>query len=131
MADPKVAVSRLVESINAGTPTAHLDELYSEDAEFVRPGLRVIGRQAYAEYLKKLMAVFPDARLNIKHLIGEGEIVAAEWEFTGSAKGKSIVFDAMTITTVEDGKITSMHEYFDPAEARAQLGPSVPRDAAR
>ena len=64
-----------------GEPTALLNELYADDAEFVRPGLRLTSRQAYGDYLKRLVVVSPDAKLSIKRMIGEGETAVAEYEF--------------------------------------------------
>ncbi len=53
-------VSRFVELFNAGYQTARPDELLSEAVEFVRPGLAIHAREAYAEYPQETQGGWQD-----------------------------------------------------------------------
>ena len=74
---------------------------------------------------------FPDVKLTIDGIVGEGSIVAARWSGTGThrgnglglpATGRPVTFTGMTFARVENGKIVEGWNVFDQLNMFQQLG---------
>ncbi|HEX2143599.1 MAG TPA: nuclear transport factor 2 family protein [Glycomyces sp.] len=112
-------------------------DLYAEDAVVMSPDRgEVRGRREIGEYWHSLTDGFPDghyesiAKLEAdNHAIDEGYFIGTNTETlhtptgeTIEATGKQVKLRSCDIATVQDGKITEHHLYFDEAEFMRQLG---------
>lgn len=136
MADTQQLVRQQIDLFNQGK----IDELlekWTEDAELVTPMAPPLkGREAVAQYWKQMKESFPDARVTIHRMVGEGDITATEYTFTATntgplymptgeklpATGKRMEVAALDIGVMEDGKVKSLHQYFDTVPGLVQLG---------
>jgi steroid delta-isomerase-like uncharacterized protein len=92
------------------------------------------GLDAFRQALPQEWEAFPDAKIEIKRIIGGDYLVAVEsiWEGTYqktvpglvAAKGQAVRLSQMGIYTVKDQKITTLRSYYDPAVLVRQLGVS-------
>lgn len=136
MADAKEFVRRQIALFNDGKIDEAIQD-WAEDAELVTPwGPARKGRQAVAEYWRQMKESMPDAKVTIHKMIAEGDTVSTEYTFTGTntgplymptgeklpATGKSITGLALDIGTIENGKVKSLHQYFDTVPGMVQLG---------
>ena len=146
MADPKQVARQSIELFNQ----VKLDEwgkTVRDDAELVSPmGGTIKGRDAIVGYFKQMRQTFPDARLDIHKILAEGNTIAVEYSFTGTNKGpmrlptgetipatnKTLSGPALDIAEVDDqGKLKSLHQYFDTVPGLQQLGLMPAPAAAR
>jgi steroid delta-isomerase-like uncharacterized protein len=110
---------------------------YRPDAEFVVPGAPPArGNAAIKEVWQRQFASFPDGKLTVHAMVAEGNTLAAEYTFTGTNTGpltlptgptlpatnKTLSLRGVYVVSVEGDKVKSEHNYWDQAEAFAQLG---------
>jgi steroid delta-isomerase-like uncharacterized protein len=136
-ADNKAIVRRFYAEINRGN-TSIIDELVAArftDEEF-RSGQRAVGRTAMKEAFAMLRATFPDARVQVEDLIGEGDKVVARVTVTGTHRGalrggphgdirptgKKVTLRGIEIYQIGDGKIVGLWSAFDSLDLMQQLG---------
>jgi steroid delta-isomerase-like uncharacterized protein len=112
-------------------------DLYAEDAVVVTPDAGPVkGHEKIAEYWRQFIEGFPDSHFESTckleadgkavdegYFIGThtGTITTASGE-TIAATGKKVKLRSCDIATVENGKITEHHLYFDESEFMRQLG---------
>lgn len=117
----------------------------AEDAELVTPLAGTIkGRDAIKGWFTEMRQTFPDAHIDVHKMIAEGNTIAIEYTFTGTNKGpmrlptgdsipatnRTLTGPSMDIAVVDDnGRLKSLHQYFDTAKAMQQLG-LMPQPAA-
>jgi steroid delta-isomerase-like uncharacterized protein len=74
---------------------------------------------------------FPDLKVKIDDIVGEGSIVAARWSATGthrgnglgfSATGRSVDFTGMVFVRIENGQLVEGWNNFDQLGMLQQLG---------
>ena len=136
MEDLKQKVRRAIELFNS----QKLDELveeYAENAEFISPFAgQVKGRKAIAEAWKRNNVAFPDSKVTIDRIIVEGNTAGVECTYSGTNTGplqlrsgqtlpatnKKVTGPALDISTYENGKAVSHHQYFDTVPGLIQLG---------
>jgi len=137
MTDAKQQARQAIDAFNRGA----LDEwmkLVAEDVELVTPmGGTIKGRDAFKGYFAQMRETFPDARVDIKQVVAEGNAVATEYTFTGTHKGpmltatgetipptnRTLSGPAMDIAVLDDrGMLKSLRQYFDTGNALQQLG---------
>jgi predicted ester cyclase len=132
MADAKQVVERHVDAFNAHQPDA---DPWAEDAEFVVPGASMRGREEVLAFLGAFQEGFPDGRLELTRIFGEGSLVAAEGRFTGThrgvfrtpagevpATGRPVEFRWMSSYEARGDELASEHLFFDQVELLTQLG---------
>lgn len=110
---------------------------YSDDAVVVTPDAgEVKGRQQIADYWRQFIDGFPDARWEEISKVESGNRAVDEGYFIGTntgslqlptgesmeATGKQVKLRSVDIATVEDGKITEHHLYYDELDFQRQLG---------
>jgi len=147
MGDPKQQARQSIDAFNRGA----LDDwmkMVAEDVELVTPiGGTIKGRDAVKGYFAQMRTTFPDARVDVKTIVAEGNVVVTEYIFTGTHKGpmvtatgdtipptnRAISGPAIDIGVLDDkGMLTSLRQYFDTANALQQLGlMPAPAAAAR
>ena len=144
MTDSKEQARQSIDAFNRGA----LDDwmkMVAEDVELVSPmGGTINGRDAFKGYFAQMRETFPDARVDIKKMVAEGNTIVTEYTFTGTQKGpmqtltgdtipptnRRLSGPAMDIAVPDDkGLLKSLRQYFDTANALQQLG-LVPAPAA-
>lgn len=137
MADPKQIARQSIELFNQGK----IDEwskMVRDDAQLVTPIAGTIkGRDAIVGYFKQMRQTFPDARIDIHTIVNEGNSIAVEYTFSGTNKGpmqlptgqmipptnKALSGPSADIAEIDnEGKLKSLHQYFDTARGLEQLG---------
>lgn len=110
---------------------------YSDDAVMVTPDAgEVTGRQQIADYWRQFIDGFPDGRWEEISKVESDNRAVDEGYFIGTntgsmqlptgesmeATGKQVKIRSVDIATVENGKITEHHLYFDELDFQRQLG---------
>ena len=137
MTDSKEQARQSIDAFNRGA----LDDwmkMVAEDVELVSPmGGTINGRDAFKGYFAQMRETFPDARVDIKKMVAEGNTIVTEYTFTGTQKGpmqtltgdtipptnRRLSGPAMDIAVLDDkGLLKALRQYFDTANALQQLG---------
>ncbi len=126
----KTIVRRFYEEVMSGRNLSLLDELiapdYSEDDEAGKPG-----RNGLKQFLTMFSGAFPDAVVNIQHLIAEGDLVVAHIILHGTHQGnyyrsvptgKQVTWRGTHIYRVTDGMIRARWGDVDRLSLMTQLG---------
>jgi predicted ester cyclase len=132
MAETKQVVERHVEAFNGRRADA---EPWTEDAGFVAPGASMRGREEVLAFLGAFWEAFPDGRLELSRVFGEGSVAAAEGRFVGThsgvfrtptgevpATGRLVDFRWMSAYEARGDKLAAEHLFFDQVELLTQLG---------
>ena len=82
-------MQKFVELLNSASPKLAV-ELIAPDAVFnsVITGREHMGPSGYLEILAALKAGFPDVRWELQELVGEGNVVAARFNISGTHLGE-------------------------------------------
>jgi steroid delta-isomerase-like uncharacterized protein len=136
MADAKEIARKSIALFNEGKIAEALED-WADDAELVTPlAPELKGKQAIAGYWRQMRESFPDAKVTVHRMVGEGDTVVTEYTFTGTNTGplrlptgeilpatnKSTTGPALDIGTIENGKVKSLHQYWDTVPGMVQLG---------
>jgi predicted ester cyclase len=132
MAEAKRVVERHVEAFNAHQADA---DPWTEDAELIAPGASIRGRDDVLAFIGAFWEAFPDGRLELSRILGEGSVAAAEGRFIGThsgvfrtptgdvpASGRVVDFRWMSAYEVRGDELASEHLFFDQVELLTQLG---------
>ena len=132
MADVPKAVERHFAAFEAKDADA---EPVSADAEMVAPGAQLRGREQILEWLGGYWEAFPDARLEVVHSLGDGQLTAVEGRLTGThtgilrtpdgevpPTGRSVQIRWMGMYETRGDDLVVEHLYFDSAEFLTPLG---------
>jgi steroid delta-isomerase-like uncharacterized protein len=132
----KRVVQRFYEELwNRGNLDA-ADELVAEDyiRHDLRPGDAPPGPEGQKAVAKKFRAAFPDVRLEVEAMVGEGDLVVARWRMTGTHSGawgdvapteRRVCFSGVNFFRIVDGKIAEIWNVRDDLGLREQLGVPV------
>ena len=91
----------------------------------------VHGRAAMRSTFVKVFEAFPDIKVELENVFGEGPWVAVEWRFKGTMVGEfaghppnnsSFEMRGCEVFQVAGGKIVAQRGYWDKATMFAQLG---------
>jgi predicted ester cyclase len=132
MTDPKSVIQRHVQTFGAKDAEA---EPWSADAEMIAPVGQFRGRDQVLGFLGAFWEAFPDVRLEIARLVGEGSLAAAEGMIIGThsgilrtpngdvpATGRPVKIRWMAMYEVSGDELNFEHLYFDQSELMTQLG---------
>ena len=83
----------------------------------------ITGRDAIREFLTSICKNFESVGLTEESVFVAGNGAAVKWTGRGtSASGKEVKFEGIDVFEInEDGKIQTVHAYWNPAEMIAQL----------
>ncbi len=82
-----------------------------------------VGKEAIGALLDFILAQASDAvRFEIKHMVGDGDVVLTERTDTFTSGDKVIALDVMGTFELRDGKIAAWRDYFDMAQWTRQAG---------
>jgi len=123
------------------------EEVFAED--YVRHDLRPTEAEAgpagQAKIATDFRAAFPDLRMELDLILGEGDLVAARWTAEGTntgpwagrpPSGKHARFSGVNIFRFQDGKVAELWNHRDDLGLMQQLGAEIyagaaPTDEAR
>jgi uncharacterized protein (TIGR02246 family) len=91
-------------------------EFYTEDAIFISPAGRFIGRQAIHDVIALFNRDYTNIVISIKDVIVCADKGAIEWSFAETRKsdGYTHVMEDAVVFQLRDGKVAYWREYFDP-----------------
>ena len=81
------------------------------------------GRKKISEFFQNIMGAFKEVGLTEDEVFIAGNGAAVRWSGRGiSQSGHKVHFEGIDVITLnEDGKIQTLHAYWNPAEMMAQL----------
>ena len=106
-------------------------ESFHED--YVRHGHGVASMGSLAEHVEDLIArhkAFDDAKFTIHKIVGDGDTVAVQFDFSGvhsgdfngvPVSGNKVIRPAAAFFTIRDGKVSEGPDFADSAGFMAQL----------
>jgi steroid delta-isomerase-like uncharacterized protein len=116
-------------------------EVFADD--YVRHDLRataaIPGPAGQKKIADDFRAAFPDLRMSVDFLFGEGQWVVARWTATGThtgpwggvePTGRPIVFSAVNVVRFDDGKVVEIWNHRDDLGLMEQLGAPIHAGAA-
>jgi ketosteroid isomerase-like protein len=99
----------------AAPDPAALGELLHDDAHLVQPLMpRAHSRAAYAETMRRLLAVMPDLHGRTRRWGETEDGVLIEHTLAGTLGGKQLSWDLTDRITLRDGRVVERIAYFDP-----------------
>jgi steroid delta-isomerase-like uncharacterized protein len=142
VADAREVAARFIEAFNAHDEE-RIRELNAESGILEAPGdVRVEGKDAVTAYAMGWLNAFPDARIDVRAEIADGDWVAQQFTFRGIHEGtlaspagaippthRRLDGRGVQLVRVEGGRVTETHLYFDQVQVMAQLG-LMPEPAA-
>jgi steroid delta-isomerase-like uncharacterized protein len=138
---PRGVVQQWVEAWNARDPEA-VGALAAPD--FVRHDANspdLVGPEAEMDFVKAVVAAFPDLHFTVNHVVAEGDFVADHLTGTGTHQGeflgvpptgRAVRFETMETYRVADGRVAEQWVLTDMLGVLQQLGvipsPGEPTD---
>jgi len=99
-----------------------LEALMCDDAVLEAPGASRRGASAVAKYFRDALAPYPEHRDEPGRRVIDGLTAAVEIRFVGRmATGAPMVFDAVDVFDVRDGRIARLTSWYDSHEVRRAL----------
>jgi steroid delta-isomerase len=100
-------------------------ETFAKDAVSHDPvgSTPITGHPKLAEFFQSIAGAFREVRLTENEVFISGNCAAVKWTGRGTSKqGKQVNFEGIDVFEInEDGKIQTLHAYWNPAEMVAQL----------
>jgi predicted ester cyclase len=132
MSSAKDVILKHIEAFNDHDGDA---EPWAADGELRAPVAQVSGRDDIIGFFGVFWNAFPDVRLELLQLLGDGSMAAAEGTLTGThdgvlptpngdvaPTGRAVELRWAAIYVTEDGLIKSEHLFFDQMDFLGQLG---------
>ena len=131
----KALVRRSIGEIFKGN-WAIVNELSARDYVYHMPGSpKPLTCEETEQFMRTLLAAFPDGRLTIEDMIAEGDKVVTRYTFRGTHKGdfmgiaatgKEVASTGIFISRIAEGKIVEEWEEYDALGFMQQLGAIPP-----
>jgi|SRR5437588_4208501 len=135
MADARQIGAEFVDAFNAHDE-GRIRELNGENSVIEAPGdVRLEGREAATQYAMAWLRAFPDARINVKNELVDGDWIAQEFTFEGThedtlaspngdipATHNRLNGRGVQVLKVEGNLVTDTRLYFDQVQVMMQLG---------
>ena len=132
MPDAKDVILKHIAAVNDRDSDA---EPWSADAVMVAPGAEVSGRDNVIGFIGVFQEAFPDLRLEIKQLLGDGADAAAEGTIVGThdgvlhtpngdvaPTGRAVELRWAAVYVTDGDTLKSEHLFFDQMDLLGQLG---------
>jgi steroid delta-isomerase-like uncharacterized protein len=94
--------------------------------------VEVDGAEAFADFMQGVSRAFPDFTFDLHHLVAEGELVAAHYDFAGTQQdtflgtvpslGRSFSVRGMSLFRCAGGRVAELWVAFDSLSMMEQLG---------
>lgn len=129
----KELTRRFHEEVWANRNLEYIDEQVAEDFVGHDPALPepVRGPEGVRETAEIFQSAFPDAEVELEHLVAEGELLAIHRTLTGTHEGEfmgneptgtEVEIPGMAIYRIEDGEIVTEWQVIDMFGLLVQLG---------
>jgi len=116
-------------------------EVFAEDyvRHDLRPTQALPGPAGQAKIAADFRAAFPDLRMELDLILGDGDLVAARWTAEGTntgpwggrpPTGKRARFSGVNIFRFRDGKVVELWNHRDDLGLKQQLGAEIYAGAA-
>jgi steroid delta-isomerase-like uncharacterized protein len=98
----------------------------------------IVGLEANQAYIRDLRTAFPDTRVEIVRMVGEGDWLAVHWVWTGTqtgdlpglpATGKQVRLEGVSLVRAERGRAAEIWDLDDQLSMLRQLGVIPPPPA--
>jgi predicted ester cyclase len=132
MSSAKDVILKHVDAFNARDSDA---DPWAADAELIAPVAQVSGRDAIIGFLGVFQSAFPDIRLELHRVLGDGSAAAAEGTLTGThdgvlptpngdvaPTGRAVQLRWASIYATDGDTLKSEHLFFDQMDFLGQLG---------
>jgi len=128
--DIKQLVRRWFDEVWSEGRVASIDALMAPGCLVHGLGGEMRGPEAFKPFHSAYRNAFPDVKINVDHMISEGDIVAARWSGTGThsgdglgfpATGKQVQLSGMTFVRIQNGKLVEGWNVFDQFGMLQQL----------
>ena len=139
--DNKALIRRFYEEVWDRGNTDFAFEVFADD--YVRHDLRapqaLPGPAGQKRIADDFRAAFPDLRVKVDVIVGEGDFVVGRWTATGThlgawsgvkPTGRTMTLAAANIFRFQDGKVVEIWNHRDDLGLREQLGADVHAGAA-
>ena len=132
----KALVRRFYEEVWDRGNTDVAFEVFADDyiRHDFRPTATVPGPAGQKEIADDFRAAFPDLRVAVDLVFGEGDFVVGRWTATGThlgawgavePTGKTVTFSAANLYRFENGKVAEIWNHRDDLGLREQLGVAI------
>ena len=131
LTEPKTVVRQFFNAANAND-LDHMLDLVTDDVAIHTPIPGIApGREGFRAFMTVYFSAFPEQRVEVHELVGEGDRVAARHthhvthggEFAGlPPSGKRAAVDGLELFRIEDGRIAEMWHHDDLLGLMQQLG---------
>ena len=130
-AENKAIVRRWFDEVWNQGRTETIDDLFAADGVAHGLGEDLHGPGGFRPFQAGFRQAFPDLRIELGHLIAEGDMVAYDWTATGThhghlrglaPTGRGTRIGGMSIVRIRDGQIVEAWNIFDQLGMFQQLG---------
>ena len=134
--DPQQAVRDEIADLSRGDLEAVLayytDDVYFEDVSVPNP---CRGKQEMRDFMQVFYTAFPDLRIEIRNVFGDGDQVTAEYDLLGTFRGeflghtpngREFRIKAVSVYVHNGSLFTRETVYYDSASLFGQLGIPAP-----
>lgn len=132
----KALVRRFYEEVWGAGNVLVTAEVFAEDyvRHDLRPGQALPGPAGQAKIAADFRAAFPDLRMELDLMLGEGDLVAARWTTEGTntgpwasrpPTGRRARFLGVNIFRFRDGKVIELWNHRDDLGLMQQLGAEI------
>jgi len=137
--DNKTLARQAYDAFNQKNLAAYY-ELFTPDFVLHNASMTIQGLEGYKQFLSMYLAAFPDARLTLDDVIGEGDKVVTRQTLHGThtgalmgipPTGKQVSSTGIIITRLENGKAVEQWTNYDDLGLLQQLGVVPPPGQAR
>lgn len=132
MPDARDVILKHIEAMNDRNSDA---DPWAADAQMVAPGSQASGRDEVLSFLGVFQEAFPDLRLEVEKLLGDGPAAAAEGVLTGThdgvlhtpdgdipPTGRRVELRWAAVYATDEDTLKSEHLFFDQMDFLGQLG---------
>jgi ketosteroid isomerase-like protein len=104
---------------------ADLERVFAADVEIHTVGAEaVVGREAALAHFPRLLAGYAEHEDRVTRWIETPEAIVTEIDFEGKlADGRPVVFSALDVFDLLDGRITRVTTWYDTRDVRRQVLP--------
>ncbi len=130
--DYATIIANAVDKLNAGDVAGYVTALYAPDCLFHGfPDAFPPTRDGIADFFRVLISAVPDARIDAKDLVAEGDRVALRFVLTGTHRGelfgaagtgRSLEVEGITVVRFVDGVVAERWNRLDDIGLLTQLG---------
>jgi predicted ester cyclase len=141
---PEAFMSHYFEAVDSKKPE-RLADVDAPDVVMVTPGGTFKGLEGHQQLTAFFAAAFPNFKHTVSHCIQQGDEISCEGSFAGDHTGplrmptgqtvpatqRHVEFPWLGMATIKNGKMASVHVYFDTMVMMTQLGLVPPPPVAK